>query len=84
MPKTLNVPAPDGLISKRTAETPEAGGTAPSVAVAATLTVPETTAAVAGEVTLPLGAALSTVFGRPGRSSFATLPVVSVTTARRS
>ena len=84
MPKTLKEPAPEGLISKRTAETPDAGGTAPSLAVAVTFTVPETNDAAAGEVTLPVGAVLSTVFGRPGRSSLATLPVVSVTTARRS
>ncbi len=84
VPKTLNVPEPAGLSSKRTAETPEAGGTAPSLALAVTLMAPETTAAAAGEVTLPAGAVLSTVFGRPGRSSFATFPVASVTTARRS
>ena len=84
MPKTVKAPEPDGLISKRTAETPEAGGTGPSVALAVTLTVPETNAAAAGAVTPPAGAVLSTVFGRPGRSSYATLPVVSVTTARRS
>ena len=72
------------MSSKRTAETPEAGGAAPSLALAVTFTVPETNDAAAGEVTLPDGAVLSTVFGRPGRSSLATLPVVSVTTARRS
>ena len=83
MPKTVNVPAPAGLISKRTAETPEAGGTGPSVALAE-CDVPETNIAAAGDVTEPEGAVLSTVFGKPGRSSFATLPVVSVTTARRS
>ena len=37
-----------------------------------------------GEVTDPLAGVLSTVFGRPGSSSFATFPVLSVTTARRS
>ena len=35
-------------------------------------------------MTEPAGAVLSTVFGRPGSSVLATLPVVSVTTARRS
>jgi hypothetical protein len=35
-------------------------------------------------LTEPDGAALSTVFGRSGSSSLATLPVASVTTARRS
>ena len=38
----------------------------------------------AGDVTEPEGAVLSTVLGRPGSSSLATLPIESVTTARRS
>ena len=84
VPKTVKAPAPLGLISKRTAETPEAGGTGPSDAFAVTVTVPATYEAAAGEVIDPLAGVLSTVFGRPGSSSFATLPVVSVTTARRS
>ncbi len=80
MPKTVNDPAPAGFTSKRTAATPES----PSVALAVTSTAPETKAEAAGEETEPDGDALSTVFGSPGSSSLATLPVASVTTARRS
>ena len=42
VPKTVKAPAPVGLISKRTAETPEAGGTGPSEALAVTVIAPET------------------------------------------
>ena len=84
VPKLEKLPAPLGLSSKRTAETPEAGGDAPSLPVASTSTVPERKAAAAGEVTAPAGAVLSTYFGSPGRSTFETLLALSVTTARRS
>ncbi len=42
VPKTVKAPAPVGLISKRTAETPEAGGTGPSEAFAVTVIAPAT------------------------------------------
>jgi hypothetical protein len=42
VPNTVKTPAPVGLTSKRTAETPEAGGTGPSEAAAVTVTLPAT------------------------------------------
>ena len=42
VPKTLYAPAPAGLTSKRTADTPDAGGAAPSLALASTAIAPET------------------------------------------
>jgi hypothetical protein len=42
VPKIAKLPAPAALISKRTAETPDAGGAAPSVALALTSTEPAT------------------------------------------
>jgi hypothetical protein len=42
VPKTLYAPAPDGFTSKRTADTPDAGGTAPSLPFASTEIAPET------------------------------------------